>query len=68
MFCSFNFFGKSIFDKRIKQTIQDLMEIQLADNVKARIIDEKHRNKYIKPKGNKLIQSQLVTHQYIKDN
>ncbi|MFK7947377.1 MAG: polyphosphate kinase 1 [Saprospiraceae bacterium] len=57
-----------VIDEQIKKTIQDLMEIQLSDNVKTRIIDEKHRNKYIKPKGNTLIQSQLVTHQYIKDN
>lgn len=57
-----------IVDEQIKKTIQDLMEIQLADNVKARIIDEKHRNKYVKPKGKVLVQSQLATHQYIKDN
>lgn len=57
-----------VVDKQIKQTIQELMEIQLSDNVKARIIDEKHRNKYVKPKDKTLIQSQLVTHQYIKEN
>ena len=57
-----------IVDKQIKETILDLMEIQLADNVKSRIIDEKDKNKYVKPKGDKLIQSQLVTYQYIKDN
>lgn len=57
-----------VVDKTIKQTIHELMEIQLADNVKARVIDERHRNKYVKPRGKESIQSQLVTHEFIKQN
>ncbi len=58
-----------VLDESIKKIIQDLMAIQLSDNVKARIIDDKHRNRYVKTrKGTPLIQSQLVTHQYIKEN
>lgn len=57
-----------ILDKTIKSQIQDLMTIQLEDNVKARIIDQKHKNKYKKTNSKTPIQSQLVTYQYIKDN
>jgi polyphosphate kinase len=57
-----------ILDGKIQKIIQDLMDIQLADNVKARIIDEKQRNKYKKKNTNIPIQAQLVTYEYIVKN
>jgi polyphosphate kinase len=57
-----------ILDNSIQKIIQDLMDIQLLDNVKARIIDEKQRNKYKKKNTAEPIQAQLVTHKYIAKN
>ena len=57
-----------ILDEKIQKIIQDLMDLQLADNVKARIIDEKQRNKYKKKNIHTPIQAQLVTYEYIAKN
>lgn len=56
-----------VLDSKIQRQIQDLMDIQLLDNVKARIIDDKQRNKYKKTDSKTPIQAQLITHQYIAD-
>jgi polyphosphate kinase len=54
-----------IFDEDHKKTIQDLIELQLKDNVKARIIDGKQENNFVKSNQNS-IQSQLETYNYFK--
>jgi len=57
-----------IYDKQCKQTILNLLDLQLKDNIKARIISEKNTNSYKKKKeGDQEIQSQIATHQYIKE-
>jgi polyphosphate kinase len=35
-----------VYDKQIKQSIKDVLEIQFRDNVKARIVDEKQDNTF----------------------
>ncbi len=54
-----------VLDEDHKKTIQDLIELQLQDNVKARLIDVKQRNVYITNKHTE-IQSQLATYDYFK--
>lgn len=49
-----------------KQEIQDILNIQLQDNVKARELQGKNINSYIKRKSNDKHQSQLETYQYFK--
>lgn len=49
-----------------KKEIQTLIDIQLRDNVKARNLQGTHINKYLKPKGEELHQSQLETYHYLK--
>ncbi|WP_214001079.1 polyphosphate kinase 1 [Arsukibacterium sp.] len=44
--------GVPVYDNRIKQQIISTLDIQWRDNVKARIIDGKHSNAYVK-RGNK---------------
>lgn len=54
-----------ILDENHKKTVRDIINIELADNVKARIIDAEQRNKYVqnaKPK----VQSQLAIYDYLK--
>ena len=36
-----------IFDKKIQQELKDILDIQLNDNVKARILDNELSNKYV---------------------
>jgi len=55
-----------IYDPTIKRTIMDLINLQLSDNVKARILDKNGKNKYVKHDGDVRIQSQLETYYYLK--
>lgn len=54
-----------IKEKELKREIKDLLEIQLCDNVKARILDKKLKNKYVKRKGEE-IRSQIEIYRYLK--
>jgi polyphosphate kinase len=36
-----------IYDDKLKRELRTLLEIQLSDNVKARILDENQENRYI---------------------
>lgn len=54
-----------ILDEDHKKTIQDLIELQLHDTIKARIIDGRQTNTYVN-KDAKKIQSQLATYHYFK--
>lgn len=57
-----------IYDKKCKQTILNLLDLQLKDNIKARIINEKNTNSYKRKKeGDQEIQAQIATHHYIKE-
>ncbi len=53
-----------IFDEAIKQEIKDIINIQLLDNVKARLLDEDLSNSYVQSKGKK-IRSQIETYNYL---
>lgn len=56
-----------ILDEDIKQEFKDILNIQLSDNVKARIQDKEESNTYIKPKkGEKEIRSQYEIYNYLK--
>ncbi len=55
-----------ILDEDHKKTIRDLLDIELADNVKARIIDAEQSNEYVENDGKKL-QSQLEIYKYFED-
>ena len=54
-----------ITQKNLKKEIKDILDIQLSDNVKARILDKKLRNEYVKT-GTKEIRSQVETYHYLK--
>lgn len=55
-----------ITDKTLKKELKDILDIQLKDNVKARILDKKLSNGYI---GNdkEECRSQVETYRYLKD-
>lgn len=60
--------GVPIYDDAIKQRIIDLIEIQLNDNCKARIIDKNQTNPYTlnsNKRNQKTHRAQIATHEYL---
>src|SRR5690606_12463137 len=55
-----------IYDPEVFQTINDILELQWSDNVKARKIDGTGSNSYIRLDHDIRIQSQLETYYYFK--
>src|SRR5690606_7853197 len=57
-----------IEDRELAQEFKDILNIQLQDNVKARIQDEEESNTYVSPKkGEKPIRSQVEIYKYLKE-
>ncbi len=55
-----------ILDENHKKIIRDLINIELADNIKARIIDAEQKNEYVKNSA-KPLRSQVATYAYFKN-
>ena len=55
-----------IYDEQNRKMVKDIIKIQLADNVKARVIDDKNLNKYKSKKGAS-VRSQYDTYYYVKN-
>lgn len=56
-----------IYDKPLKEELIDMLAIELHENVKARILDNKQRNKYvIVPETEKTFRSQFKRYEYLK--
>jgi len=56
-----------IYNEKNKKEILDIINIQLQDNVKARIIDRYDKNNYKKDRKIQLNQSQVDTHRYLNN-
>ncbi len=54
-----------ILDKEIQQELKDILQIQLGDNVKARILDNELSNEYVQNENDKRIRSQIETYNYL---
>ncbi len=55
-----------IYDPDIRQQILDIIDLQLRDNVKARILDAEMNNHYQQGENDIALQSQLETYYYLK--
>ncbi len=55
-----------LYDKRLKRMVMDILDLQLSDNVKARIIDKLGENRYVRTHDGIPVQSQLDTYFYLK--
>ena len=53
-----------IYDKEVQREIRDIIELQLRDNVKARIINADQDNQYVTANGTENIRSQVETYKY----
>ncbi|MGB6189490.1 MAG: polyphosphate kinase 1 [Aeromonas molluscorum] len=58
--------GTPIYDDRLKQRILDILELQLSDTTKARLIDAEQQNLYVKRGNRRKIRSQVATYDYLK--
>ncbi len=57
-----------VLDNDVKKEFKDILEIQLNDNVKARIQDAEESNRYVeRKKGQKKIRSQYEIYNYLKE-
>lgn len=55
-----------ILQKNLKKELKDMLEIQLSDNVKARILDKNIRNEYVTDNGTP-VRSQIEIYNYLKN-
>jgi polyphosphate kinase len=56
-----------IYDKGVQHEIRDMIDMQLKDNVKARIINATQDNEYIRPINSEKIRSQFELYHYYKN-
>jgi polyphosphate kinase len=54
-----------IFDKEIQEELKDILNIQLSDNVKARVLDNELSNEYVDHQDSKKIRSQIEIYNYL---
>ena len=54
-----------IYDKGIKDEIMSILQIQLSDNIKSRVLDIDFTNNYVSSRGKKKIRSQQETYNYL---
>ncbi|HEY8396725.1 MAG TPA: polyphosphate kinase 1 [Flavihumibacter sp.] len=54
-----------VYDKDIRKVLRNMLTIQLSDNVKARILDNKLQNEYVRTEGKK-IRSQVEQYNYLQ--
>ena len=54
-----------ILEKGIQKEIIDIINIQLHDNIKARILDNELRNEYVNPRNKAKVRSQVETYNYL---
>ena len=55
-----------IFDKDVQREIRDMIDTQLNDNVKARIINSVQDNQYVNAEEKERIRSQIALYDYYK--
>jgi polyphosphate kinase len=55
-----------VYDPDLREEILDILQLQLSDNVKARVIDRADRNEYRRVESDIPVRSQLETYFYYK--
>ena len=57
-----------VYEQELQQELIDIMNIQLAENVKARILDADQNNTYVEPHPDApVVRSQIATYRYLKN-
>ena len=55
-----------IFDENIKKVLKNILDIQLSDNVKARILDNELSNRYVRNYSRRKVRSQVEIYNYLQ--
>lgn len=55
-----------ILDEQLKEELQTILELQLKENVKGRILDNQQRNEYANTNQTRKVRSQLAIYQFLK--
>jgi len=55
-----------VYDNEIQKQLQKMIDLQLCDNDKARVIDKEQKNEYVKDENEKKIRSQFEIYDIIK--
>ena len=55
-----------IYDEKLKHEVNDILQIQMSDNVKARLVNGKQNNSYRKTNSKSVIRSQIKIYEYLK--
>jgi len=55
-----------VLDENIKMELKEILNIQLHDNIKARILDNEQNNQYVNPRNTKKIRSQVEIYNYLE--
>jgi len=55
-----------VLEKEMRKEIIDIINIQLNDNIKARILDNEQNNEYVNPRNKTKVRSQVETYQYLQ--
>lgn len=56
-----------VYDEQARKIILDIINIQLSDNCKSRLIGIENTNQYVSKAGNKSIRTQYDTYQYFQN-
>ena len=57
-----------VYDKKIQQELTDILNIQLAENVKGRILDNEQSNNYVQREENQPeVRSQVAIYNYLRN-
>ena len=56
-----------ILQKNLKKELKTLLDLQLEDNVKARLLDKNMRNEYVETDDKVQKRSQIETYNYLKN-
>jgi polyphosphate kinase len=54
-----------VLDENIKRVLKTILEIQLNDNVKARLLDNELSNRYVRDRGGRKVRSQVEIYNYL---
>jgi len=54
-----------ILEKNIQKEIKEMLDIQLHDNIKARVLNNEQNNQYVNPRNTKKIRSQVEIYNYL---
>jgi polyphosphate kinase len=58
--------GAPILQKNLKKELKTILDLQLEDNVKSRILDKNMRNEYVETNNTVQKRSQIETYNYLK--